>query len=141
MSSRINHLAVFVSAIAFFVLGWVWYDLLFGRTWMALTGHAQTSVGNMMPLFAGSFILGWALAYVIGIALADTANPNPARHGVEFGIFMGLGVYGTMLGLDYLYEGRPIALWAINVGYVVVGMAIMGAIVGAWRTKAAAAVT
>jgi hypothetical protein len=32
-------------------------------------------------------------------------------------------------------------LWAINTGYVVVGMAMMGAIVGAWRAKAVAAVT
>jgi Protein of unknown function (DUF1761) len=141
MSSRINHLAVFVSAIAFFILGWVWYDLLFGRTWMALTGHVQTSAGNMTPLFVGSFILGWALAYVIAIALADSSSPNPARHGVEFGIFMGLGIYGTMLGIDYLYEGRTIALWAINTGYVVVGMCVMGAIIGAWRAKAAVAVT
>jgi hypothetical protein len=141
MSSRINHLAVFVSAIAFFILGWVWYDLAFGRLWMSMTGHVATSVGNMTPLFAGSFVLGWALSYVIGIALADTSNPNPARHGIEFGIFMGLGVFGTMLGINYLYEGRPIALWAINTGYVVVGMAIMGAIIGAWRAKAPATAT
>ena len=93
----------------------------------------------MTPLFAGGFVLGWALAYVIAIALSDTTNPNPARHGVEFGVFMGLGIYGTMLGLDYLYEGRPLALWAINAGYVVVGMCIMGAIIGGWRTKMAAA--
>jgi hypothetical protein len=93
----------------------------------------------MIPQFAGSFVLGWVLAYVIGIALADTTNPNPARHGIEFGIFMGLGVFGTMLGLDYIYEGRPFILWAINAGYVVAGMAIMGAIVGAWRSKAVTA--
>jgi hypothetical protein len=117
----------------FFVLGWIWYDLLFGRLWMSLSQHvAPTSPSNMIPQFAGSFILGWVLAYVIAIALADTSNPNPARHGIEFGIFMGLGIFGTMLGLEYIYEGRTFTLWAINTGYVVVGMAIMGAIVGAW---------
>lgn len=140
MSSRINHLAVFVSAIAFFVLGWIWYDMLFGRLWMSLSGHvATTSVSNMMPMFVGSFILGWAISYVIAIALADTTNPNPGRHGMEFGVFMGLGVFGIMLGIMYIYEGRPLALWAINTGYVVVGMAIMGGIIGAWRKKEAAA--
>lgn len=141
MSSRINHLAVFVSAIAFFILGWIWYDLLFGRVWMTLTGHVATSTGNMIPMFIGSFILGWVLAYVIAVALSETTNPNPARHGVEFGVFMGLGIFGTMLGLEYIYEGRTFALWVINAGYVVVGMAIMGAIIGAWRAKAAATVT
>lgn len=140
MSSRINHLAVFVSAIVFFILGWVWYDLLFGRLWMSLSGHVVTaSASSMIPQFVASFVLGWALAYVIGIALADTSNPNPARHGIEFGIFMGVGIFGTMLGVMYIYEGRPLALWAINTGYVVVGMAIMGALVGAWQKKAVAA--
>jgi hypothetical protein len=142
MSSRINHLAVFVSAISFFVLGWIWYDALFGRLWMSLSSHiATTSPGNMLPQFIGSFILGWVLAYVVAIALADTSNPNPARHGIEFGFFMGLGIFGTMLGLNYIYEGRTFALWAINTGYVVAGMALMGAIVGAWRARTAPAAT
>lgn len=141
MSSRLNHLAVFASAVVFFLIGALWYTVLFGQKWMALTGHVASSTGNMMPQFIGSFVLGWALAYVIAIALADTSNPNPARHGVEFGVFMGLGIFGTMLGMMYIYEGRSFALWGINTGYVVVGMAVMGAIIGAWRSKAAAAVT
>ena len=98
-----------------------------------MEGKTESAPGGMATQFIVSFLLGWALAYVVGIALAETSNPNPAKHGVEFGIFMGLGVFATMLGLNYLYEGRPLALWAINAGYVVVGMAIMGAIVGAWR--------
>ncbi|HKU68366.1 MAG TPA: DUF1761 domain-containing protein [Candidatus Baltobacteraceae bacterium] len=140
MRSRINHSAVFVSAVAFFVLGWLWYDALFGRLWMSLTGHTGTaSAASMMPQFIASFVLGWILAYVIAIALDETADPNPARHGIAFGVFMGLGVFGTMLGVMYIYEGRPFALWGINAGYVVVGMAIMGAIIGAWRKSAVAA--
>ncbi len=135
MGSRINHVAVFVSAIVFYVIGWLWYDLLFGHAWMALTGHVQTSMSNMTGTLAGGFLLSWFLAYVIGIALADTTNPNPGRHGVEFGVFMGLGVFGSMLALDYLYEGRGLLLWLINAGYVVVGMAVMGGIIGAWRKK------
>jgi hypothetical protein len=141
MGSRINHAAVFVSAVAFFVLGWVWYDLLFGRAWMALTGHAQMAASQMTLPLAGGFLLCWFLAYIIGVALADTSNPNPGRHGAEFGIFMGLGVWGSMLAMNYLYEGRGLELWLINTGYVVAGMAMMGAIIGAWRNKEAAATT
>ena len=91
----------------------------------------------MATPFLIGFILSWILAYVVGIALADTSNPNPARHGVEFGVFMGIGIFATMSLMDYLYEGRSYALWAINAGYVIVGMAMMGAIVGAWRKKEA----
>lgn len=139
MSSRINHVAVFVSALVFFVLGWLWYTALFGHAWMALTGHTQTSTGAMGNVLIATFILQWLLAYVIAIALADTTNPNPMRHGVEFGIFMGIGIFGTMLGVNYVNEGHGFELWAINTGYVVVGMALMGGIMGAWRKKAVAA--
>ena len=140
MGSRINHVAVFVSAIVFFILGWVWYDLVFGQAWMALTGHSGTApASSMTTLFITTFILEFVLGYVIAIALADSSNPNPARHGVEFGIFMGLGIFGTMLGVNYVYEGRSFELWAINTGYVVVGMVIMGAIIGAWRKHTVAA--
>jgi peptidoglycan/LPS O-acetylase OafA/YrhL len=132
-------LAVFVSAVAFYILGAIWYMPLFGHQWMALAGKTQTSPASMTSTFIISFILGWILAYVIGIALADTSHPNPARHGVEFGAFMGLGVFATMLLVIFLYEGRSLALWAIDAGYVVAGMAIMGAIVGAWRKKPVAA--
>lgn len=141
MTSRVNHLAVFVSAAVFFLLGSVWYTVLFGQKWMALTGAAEKTAPAMGPTFAMSFILSWILAYVIAIALADTTNPNPVRHGLEFGIFMGIGIFGTMTLMDYLYEGRSVALWLINAGYVVAGMAVMGAIIGAWRKKAPAAAT
>lgn len=138
MNSRINHVAVLVSAIAFFLLGWLWYDALFGHAWMALTGHAQTSTGAMTNVLVATFVLQWVLAYVIAIAMADTSHPNPARHGIEFGVFMALGIFGTMLGVNYVSEGRGFELWAINTGYVVVGMAIMGGIIGAWRKRAVA---
>lgn len=141
MGSRVNHLAVFISAVVFFLIGSLWYMVLFGQKWMALTGAAGKTAPAMGPTLAVGFILSWLLAYVIGIALADTSNPNPARHGVEFGLFMGIGVFATMTLMDYLFEGRSVTLWLINAGYVVVGMAIMGAIIGAWRKKAAPAVT
>ncbi|HET7814857.1 MAG TPA: DUF1761 domain-containing protein [Candidatus Baltobacteraceae bacterium] len=141
MTARINHLAVFVSAIAFFLLGALWYTVLFGHTWMQLTGAAEKPAGNMAAPFIGSFILDWILAYVMAIALSKSDNPNMVRHGVEFGVFMGLGVFGTMSLMNFLYEGRSFALWAIDAAYVIAGMAIMGAIIGAWRTKIAPVTT
>ena len=139
MTSRINHLAVFVSALAFFVLGAIWYMPLFGHQWMSLTGLGMKPPASMSTTFAVTFVLGWILAYVIGIALADASHPNPARHGIEFGIFMGIGVFATMSLMDFLYEGRSLSLWLIDAGYVVIGMAMMGAIIGAWRKKPAPA--
>lgn len=139
MSSRINHLAVFVSAIAFYVLGWIWYDMLFGHAWMALTGRPQQSASSMAGPLAGGFLLCWFLAYALSITLGDSGKDNPVRHGAEHGGFIGLGVFGSMLALNYVYEGRGLELWLINTGYVVIGMAMIGAIMGAMRKKEVAA--
>lgn len=142
MASRINHLAVFVSAVAFFILGALWYGFSpLGAIWMAQMGKTATAQGAMTTQYVITFILDWVLAYIISIALVDSTNPKGARHGIEFGIFMGLGIYGTMSLMNYVYEGRTFTLWLINAGYVVVGMAIMGAIIGAWRKPEVAATT
>ena len=36
------------------------------------------------------------------------------------------------------YERRPWPLWAINSGYLLVGIVVMGAILGCWHAGAAA---
>jgi hypothetical protein len=137
MASRINHLAVLVSAIAFFILGALWYGFSpLGNIWMTQVGKTASGANVMASQYVITFLLDWLLAYVIGIALADSTNPKPARHGIEFGVFMGLGIYGTMTLMNYVFEGRTFTLWLINAGYVVIGMAIMGAIIGAWRKRA-----
>lgn len=136
MTARINHLAVFVSAVAFFALGALWYTVFFGHLWLQLTGAGEKPAGSMATQFIGSFIMDWIVGYMIAVALSRSDNPNMVRHGVEFGVFMGLGIFGTMTLMNYLYENRSFALWAIDVAYVVLGMAIMGAIIGAWRAKA-----
>jgi hypothetical protein len=110
-----------------------------GAIWMTQIGKSATGMSAMTSQFVISFLLDWLLAYVVGIALADSTNPRPARHGIEFGVFMGLGIYGTMTLMNYIYEGRSFTLWLINAGYVVIGMAIMGAIIGAWKPAMATA--
>jgi Protein of unknown function (DUF1761) len=134
MSGPINHLAVIVAAIVYFIFGAIWFTV-FGSSWAALSGRTGSTASA--TTFIVSFLLGVALAYVIGIALADSSNPNMVRHGIEFGVFMGVGIWATQLLNIDLYEARPIALWAIDAFYVVIGMAIMGAIIGGWRRRAA----
>jgi hypothetical protein len=143
MSSRVNHLAVIVSAIVFFAISYVWYSYIFGAQYAAqitaLTGKPAMAAGAPMatPLII-TFLLGLILAYVIGTALSMRPGADLSR-GLGFGLFIGIGVYATMTYLGVAWGGLTLALWAINAGFVVVSMAIMGAIIGAWSSKGAAA--
>jgi hypothetical protein len=42
-------------------------------------------------------------------------------------------IFGSMTWMDYTYEMRGSTLTLIEVGYVVVGMGVIGLIEGAWR--------
>ena len=134
MPARLNHLAVFVAAIAFFLWGWVWFAI-FATPWKSMVGGPMSPVPST---FIISFVLGWIMAYCAGIALTKSESPQPLRHGVEFGLFMGIGLLATMMLNGFLYEGKPVALWAIDAGYVVLGLVIVSAIVSGWRKKVGA---
>ena len=48
-----------------------------------------------------------------------------------------IGLVGPITYTTYMYEMRPWQLFAINNFYPLVGLALMGAILGAWTKKAA----
>lgn len=136
MSGRINHVAVWVAAIVYFLFGWLWYTV-FGAAWMA--AMRKTGPNEMNPAnYLWSFLMGLILAYATAIAL-ERAENGGWKHGVSFALFMGIALFATQTFNQILYAGTPFILWLINTGYVVVGFAIIGAIVGGWKQKAAAA--
>ena len=136
MPDRINHLAVWVAAVAYFLFGWIWFGLIFGNMWMALQSKTTMSAGA--GTYVGSFILGLILAYATAMALTRRPGDQTLQQGVSFALFMGIALYATQTLNSALYEGRPFALWLIDTAYVVIGFAIIGAIVGAWSKPVAA---
>ena len=53
MPDRVNHFAVWVAAIVYFLFGYLWYGLLFTSLWTSLMGGAImreiTSTGPPAP--------------------------------------------------------------------------------------------
>jgi hypothetical protein len=134
MPDRLNHLAVWVSAIVYFAFGYLWYGVLFTTLWTTYMGHAMGS--NPSPtLYIESFVLGLILAYATGIALTRRPEDQTMQQGISFALFMGVSIFATQTLNQALYAATPIGLWLINVGYVLVGFAIMAAIIGAWKKK------
>jgi len=137
MKGGINHLAVIVAAIVYFVWQGVWYTV-FGKQWLALVGWTAREMRPSPTPYIVGFIMALILAYVAAIALKDSAQAS-ARHGVEFGLFMGIGIFATILLTEYIFEQRPLGLWLLNAAVPVTGFAIVGAIVGGWRSRPRAA--
>ena len=136
---RPNYVAVLVAAIAYWLLGALWFAVLFSRPWMALENITPQQDGGMNPIapYIISFILNLVIAFVLA-QLCAWRNANTAARGAALGILIWIGFVGPITYSTYMYEMRPKQLFAINEFYPLVGLCLMGAILGAWTRKPAA---
>ena len=56
MSTRINHMAVWVAAFVFFGWGYLWYGLIFGNQWMAAMGKTVADFIPQPTVYLWSFM-------------------------------------------------------------------------------------
>ncbi len=137
MEHSINYLAVIVAALSAFALGAVWYGKpLFGKAWQNELGYTDEYLkeGNMAKIFGVSFIL--TLVMAIGMAfLFHGIAPDKLnwKLGLTHGFYIGFAFVATSMGVNYLYQRKSFKLWAIDAGYQVVFLTLMGAILGAWH--------
>ena len=135
--SGINHIAAWVAGIAHFMLGAGWYTAL-GGAWLAGIGKTEAQVMAEQPNAAMPMVIAFAVAVIIAYTLAwllPRLGAQSAAGGAKIGVMLALTLIATTLAMNYGFEARTFALWLINSGYMVVGMAVMGAIVGGWRRK------
>ena len=134
---HLNYLAVFVTAVGGFLIGWLWYSpVLFAKTWMVEMKITPESMKekdfNMGKLFGTSFAV--TLLSTIGLAVLIAAHQSAgALKGAELGAWVGVVIVGSRLINGGLWEQRSLKLNAINVGHEVALFAVQGAILGVWR--------
>ncbi len=133
---RVNWLAIVVSAIVFFAFGGLWYGVLFKSAWAAAVSVGMTSPPGMGGTYqyVVAVLMAFFAAYGIARIFSWRGNVDVGR-GAFIGLSMGLLIYGSMTWMTYAFEQRGPMLGWIDIGYVAIGMAIMGAIIAAWRPK------
>lgn len=129
--ASLNWISILVAALSGFIVGSLWYGPLFQKPWMRLTGMTKEkgAEANMVLTFGGAYVLNVLGATGIALLLGDHTG---WASGLHVGAFTAFFFVATSLGVIYLFEQRPLALWGINAGYQVVNFAAMGAILGAW---------
>jgi len=138
---KTNYLAVAVAAIAYWVLGAVWFGVLFTKPWMELENIPTEQVAAMKGAAAAfpyimSFVLNLIIAFVLA-QLCAWRNATTAARGASLGVLLWIGIVGPITYTTNMYEMRSLNLFLINEGYVLVGLFLMGAILGAWTKKSA----
>lgn len=135
---KTNYVAVLVSAIVYWLLGAVWFGMLFSKPWMALEGITEAQAKSLNPVlpYILSFVLNLLIAFVLA-QLCAWRSANTAARGASLGVLLWIGIVGPVTYTTYMYEMRPLNLFLINEGYVLVGLLVMGTILGAWAKKSA----
>ena len=133
---KTNYGAIVVSAVAYWLLGALWYGVLFSQRWMALEGITMEHARSMNPVvpYVITLVLNLLIAFVLA-QLCLWRNANTAPRGAAVGVLLWIGIVGPVVFTTYMYEMRPKELFAINEFYPLVGLCLMGTILGAW-TKA-----
>jgi hypothetical protein len=124
----VNYLAVALAALSAFLFGGLWYSLLFAKQWASLTGQSEEKLksGNPAIVFGGAFLLNLIAAFVLAMFI----GPLGVKYGALAGFTVGLCWVAASLGVNYLFERRPLGLWLINGGYFTLQYTAMGAIIG-----------
>ena len=135
---KTNYLAVIVAAIAYWLLGAIWYGVVFGEAWMALEHMTPEQARSMNPVLP--YVITLALNVLIAYALAQICiwrNANTLGRGASVGVLLWVGFVGPVTFTTYMYEMRPKELYAINQFFPLAGFVLMGAILGGWKKKSA----
>ena len=135
---RHNPLAIAVATLLYFVLGAFWFTFFQAR-WLAGIGRTMQELmaTGRSPFFAYVIALFGALLLALFLSwLIQVTGPLTPTRGVFVAILTWLCVVFTTWSTEYAFEARGLRILAINTGYCLVGMVIMGAVLGAWKKKA-----
>ena len=130
--ASVNILAIIASGIVAFLIGGLWYSVLFTRAWMQFNDFDQQDLqkGSMLLIFGGSFILAVLIAFNLALFLGPERTFG---FGAFAGFMAGLLWVAAAYGITYLFERKPFGLFLINAGYHVVLFTVVGMIIGAWK--------
>lgn len=119
---------VLAGAAAFFAVGMLWYGVLFSKPWQRAAGlsNSQLREGNMALIFALTFAFEMLIAMVLWHLLART-DPRPFVV-MMMAVGFAVGVMIPAIGINYLHLRKPLALFLIDAGHFLIGMAAMGAV-------------
>ena len=127
---EVNWIAVVLCGVSSLVLGGVWYSpMLFAKPWQRAAGLSDEAAksGNMGQIFGLTFLLSLIAAFVFAMFLGRNFGLGPA---IGAGASAGLCWVAASLGISYLFERRPLALWLINGGYHTLQFTLFGVILG-----------
>jgi hypothetical protein len=136
---RHNYSAIAVASLACFLLFVAWYSI-FLEAWLKGIGHDRawlSGLGVSVPLQCVTALVASLLLALCISAFTQLTGPMTARRGIKIAFALWLGCVLTTRATQSVFEARSYSHFALNTGFWLLSMALMGAIVGGWPPKSA----
>jgi hypothetical protein len=128
-----NVLAVLAAAVLQFLVGWLWYGMIFSKSYRALAGVPSgekqgNQAGVMALIFITNLIIAFALAQIVMISHVENMSK-----GMFVGVVCGLGFLVPPLLAQHVSEGKPFKLFGINAIYWLIAVGLSGCLLAIWH--------
>jgi Protein of unknown function (DUF1761) len=134
---RHNWAAIAVATLVYFMLGGVWFTLL-KNPWLAGVGRTveeiQATGVSPAVTYGSAVVTTFLIALFLSWVIQATGSQTLAG-GLKVAAWTWLGVVFATWSTEYAFEARSLQALAINTGYCLTGMLLMGAILGGWKRR------
>jgi hypothetical protein len=137
---NINLLAVLVCAVSSFIIGGLWYSLIFNKMWLKAMGKTKEDFKDAKPglpmllSFVASIIMAFILAHILNLAFGKCPNPVPdLQTAIETagGCWVAFTLMPTFVTRNF--EASNYNLFLIGTAYRLVDFVVMAIILTLWR--------
>jgi hypothetical protein len=129
----VNGWAILGAALAAYALGALWYaPPMLGGVWLRALGKRREELGRPVQALTVQLLLTLVTATVLAL-LVVRFGAITWIEGAVIGLAVGAGLVATGAASDHLFCGWSWRLFAIQTTYKLASLALMGAILGAWR--------
>jgi hypothetical protein len=129
---HVSYLWIVIAAVAMWLLGAIWYGLIFKKSWHKMAFSEGEKPKNAIFAMAASLVACLLLAFALANVI-EMAGTKLFTEGFKMGVVLWLGFMAPPLFAQHIWEGRRANLFAINAGYWLMAMAIGGSILAAFH--------
>lgn len=107
-------LAIIIATVSNFLLGGIWYSLLFGKIWQQAEGISDDRISaNGLNPYASAFICSLAAAIGFNYLVMNSVS---LENNIFIGLLVGILV-ATSICINYQFAGRNNKVLLIDSGY------------------------
>lgn len=132
-------LGILAATVVFYMLGFVWYGIVFTEAWMTSTGMTEAAatahaekMGAMMYV-GGIFI---TLIQVLGLTyILNQSGASVLTTCAKICALVAVLIAIPLMSYGVLYEARSPSALHIDTGHILIGYALVGVVLSFFRGK------